>query len=285
MRMPLSFADIAGRKYGLDGLPQPFPGCTVVAFLRPGDEETGVGTDEKEGHVTRATAVAAARLFADALPDGSSSWFRFLPPETLHMTVFDLLCEKARGGGDEAVWAGAFPACVDGAQEQRFAPGVALATQADASLAMQERTEPILDTWSGGGESTSDSGSNGGRWAADVRLRVRTLSTAGFALKIVLEADGPDAEDALRSGLRDDLAVATGVRKPSHEHYAFHVTLAYQVVDVDANPASRAAVEDACTKAAASCQGRSIALDAPVFSIFDDMETVRPAARLRRLAS
>ncbi|WP_237153238.1 DUF1868 domain-containing protein [Oryzibacter oryziterrae] len=62
--------------------------------------------------------------------------------------------------------------------------------------------------------------------AAPLRMKVNGLTSWANGLVIGLEAEDQDEDGHLRA-LRDRLSTATGLRKPDHATYAFHMTLGY----------------------------------------------------------
>jgi len=118
-----------------------------------------------------------------------------LPPASFHMTAFDLVCEQVR-------------------EPARWSPHLPL----DAPLGQ-------VDAW--------------------LAERLRSLSpwpdepTVRFArfgpIRTTLHAVVVPADQATRDGLsafREAVAQITGVRHPNHDHYTFHVSLAYLLFEM-----------------------------------------------------
>ena len=118
-----------------------------------------------------------------------------LPPESFHMTAFDLVCEQVR---EPAKWTSELP--LDEPLEQ-----------ADAWMAEQLRPLRL--------------------WAADLTVRFERIGPIHTTLHAVVVPADAATRDAL-SAFREAAAEATGVRHPNHDHYAFHVSLAYLLYEM-----------------------------------------------------
>jgi len=113
-----------------------------------------------------------------------------MPPESFHMTVFDLHCLERN---DPAHWSSKLP------------HGVSLR---DADSFFCEAVSSVA-------------GPDG------IRMKCMGLGTDRF---FCLLLEPLDAGQAARLGAyRDALSEATGIRFPDHERYQFHVTLAYHL--------------------------------------------------------
>lgn len=118
--------------------------------------------------------------------------YSLLPLSSMHMTVIQLLCDQAR-------------------EPQRWSRKLSLdapLTETDAFFLATVPTVPQPDTF---------------------RMAYQRLwkGTAGISLRLE-PADEATAESIW--AYRNAIAAVTGVRFPDHDTYAFHISLAYQIV-------------------------------------------------------
>ena len=169
----------------------------------------------------------------------SSLRWTFLPPSSYHMTVIQLLSEAVR---EPVAWS------------SRLDLGCSLG-HADKFMAsaLSEMEPPTA-----------------------LEMRYRDITVRG-GMAINLDPATPETRVAL-TGYRDAVADATGVRRPDHDEYVFHVGLAYRVDRLTVDES----VDLAATLAAAHDMldtGDTFVLAAPELVFFDDMLEFRPGAR------
>lgn len=109
-----------------------------------------------------------------------------------------------------------------------------------------------------------------------IAMRATGLLSWTAGLVVALEPARPDVGIALRA-LRDRLAEATGLRKPGHEGYVFHITLAYWLSrpDDDAWRTEADEIGEAIRRTVGSFE-----LPAPDFCDFADMHAFVPRLSL-----
>lgn len=119
--------------------------------------------------------------------------YTMLPVSSFHMTVFSLIIHDSR---DPAYWPPALPLT---------------ATLEEADQFFIERVLPV-------------------RTPADFEMRFQTLGSDD-GLAIIIAPANSITYDALWS-YRQRLVEATGIRYPDHADYAFHISLAYKIVEL-----------------------------------------------------
>jgi len=164
-----------------------------------------------------------------------------LPPESLHMTVFDLLCHERRV---RARWSSRLPLdCPLEETDRRLAHW----------LEPVKRPGPLRMVFH-----------DLGPWETTLHVRLRP-------------ADAPTAA-ALRE-FREAVARATGVRHPDHDTYRFHVSLAYRLRPWDApTEAAASALGEEAHALLARALG-TLELPAPHLALFPHMHAF-PVVRL-----
>jgi hypothetical protein len=212
-------AHAVGHKFDRSGASLPFPGNSVVCPVDP-----------------------SSRLFQEAewvqrrcQQAGFTQAFTFLPPDSFHMTLFDLVCHEVR---EPARWSSELPLDVPLEQADAFMAG---------------RLERI-------------------QWPGPPRMSVTGLGALGgdHTLRLHLEPDG-DAEEAALHTFREAASQATGVRHPVHDRYGFHVSLAYPLVLFsEEQRAAYIRFEQEVTPRLRQRLGR-VQLGAPYLSLFENM--------------
>ena len=154
-----------------------------------------------------------------------------LPPSSWHMTVIQLVTDQMR---DPGAWSTQLPL--------------------DCPL---EQADRHMATALAGLDPPSH-----------LRMRCDRLRV-GNGVNISLEPATPDVASALEN-YRDAVASATGVRRPDHDTYVFHMGLAYRL---DALTAAEADNLEALTATAANILATSqlTTLGTPYLAFFDDM--------------
>jgi len=220
----VSFAALAGaapRFLGVrfDGAGRPLrcSGNTVLAHLGAGPAA--------EALIEARDRIAAA---------GGDAVLAFLPPASLHMTLFDGVLHDVRA---PARW------------PRELAPEAG-AEEADRFMMAALRAAPRPG-----------------------RFRLRPLGLGVNEAGMFLHLEGADAaEEARLRRFRDDLARLAGLaHRPDHDRYRFHVTLAYLIAPVPADLA--AILEAARMEAERALLARlgELRLGPPEACLFDDM--------------
>ena len=216
-----------GSKYHDDGRIMRFAGNTLIA------------------HVTQTSPLFAALVaMQDGLRSGSyADKFAFLPPSSLHMTVFEGVNDPER-------------------EPERWPKDLPL----DAPL--DTMTDAFLDRIHG--------------IAAPLPFRLTPValdcSPRGGSYLRLTGAD--EAEESKLRGFRDQLSKALNHSKPNHTGYVWHITLSYQIAWL--TEAQAAEFEQASTSLFADfvADWPEIVLDRCEFCVFDDMAWFRPLRRL-----
>jgi hypothetical protein len=160
--------------------------------------------------------------------------FTYLPTDSFHVTAFDLICDQVR---EAPHWSARLPL--------------------DTPLA---ETDRAIQGWLRDVEP----------WPDRLAMRFDRLGPVQTTLHAQLEPADPATADALAS-FRDRVAEATGVRHPTHDHYRFHVSLAYLLVDLE--PEEQRAWERFRARIDADLQRRfdGLTLPSPRLVFFDTM--------------
>ena len=179
-RQPLS---AVGTKFHPDGGVRSFPGMSLVSHLRP--------TVPQYQLLTTFQNEAKKQVFA--------SHFAFLPPESFHMTVFDLLCEQVRKPQN---WSSHLP----------------------LDVPFGEAEGRMIEWFSDQIPSQS------------VFMLFNTLRDYETTIKPYLMPG--DVETAIYlHDLREKVARLTGIRHPGHDVYRFHISTAYQLYALEPSEA------------------------------------------------
>jgi hypothetical protein len=215
------YTPTVAHKFHSDGTVKAFAGNSVIAFVNRHSPQFQ--------EITR-TQDRLRRLSFDQK-------LAFLPANSFHMTVIDLLCDQVR---DVAHWSTKLP------------PHVPIE---EATSFMKDRInelpgcEPFMMAY--------DS------------FEIRDVC--------VLNLRPVDkTSSAILSAYRDQVANVTGVRLPNHDSYRFHITLAYTVGELqDEEEREAAAVIDEIHSRLADSFG-SFEADQPMFCTFLDMAAFTP---------
>lgn len=176
-------AHAVGHKFDAAGAPLPFPGNTVIC---------PVAADS-------ALFAEGVRVQEACQEAGLAGQFAWLPPDSFHVTLFDLVCDRVR-------------------LPERWSRELPLdASIEEADAFMRERLATIP-------------------WPAPPRMTVTGLGELGgdHTLRLILEPDGQEQAAALGT-FREAAADASGVRHPVHDRYRFHMSLAYPLVILEAD--------------------------------------------------
>ena len=167
-----------GRKFHADGRVRTFAGNTIICFVPP------------DSHVFRLAEWVQMQVRSCTF----AHKFAFLPPDSFHMTVMELLCDETRNAER---WTSALPL--------------------DAPLAVTDdyfiKTVPTV--------------------APPAAIRMRFVETTRKSFTINLRPADAETAQALRT-YRDGVAAVTGVRAPDHDQYQFHISLAYRLIHLTA---------------------------------------------------
>lgn len=164
--------ELAG-KFRPDGTPKPFPGCSLACIL-----DSLMPQHALLGWVQQ---VARGEFFGSRL--------RFLPHETFHVTIFDLLCDQRRTA-------------------DRWSSKVPLSSPL-------HQAEALLSLWLDDVQPPRR-----------MRFRFGGLGPVQTRLQLLLDPADQATRRALAS-FRAAASEATGIRHERHDDYRCHVTLAY----------------------------------------------------------
>lgn len=167
---------VVGTKFNADGTVREFPGNTIACKLAPLSE-----------------AMAEFQWVREQLCICSAaSNLGFLPPSSLHMTVFELLCDQVRS---PSRWSQFLPLDLSLEEIDRFM---------DARFRCLRLPNAI-----------------------HVSYAAIELGTA-----IVARLEPSEADRKMLSQLRDNASMLTGIRFPDHDSYQLHVTMAYLLFEL-----------------------------------------------------
>ena len=172
--------------------------------------------------------------------------FGFLPPSSYHMTAIALIGEQRR----EAAW---WPSAVS-----LEAP---LNKVDEHFIATMQQVPPFQPP------------------------PMRVTGLAGWnATVITLEPVTENGKQALLD-YREAVATATGLRRPDHDGYHFHITFAYRIIELDSDAAAGfEAFRAAITPTLQQMMGE-FAPDPAELTFYDDMGRFAPAAERHTLVS
>jgi len=162
-----------------------------------------------------------------------SAKLALLPPASFHVTISDLVCEQRR---EPEVWS------------TRLALDAPLA---EIDRALGDLLAPV-------------------HLPAKIQMRVTGLAGPGVTLHATLEPAAESVEAELRT-LRDEISRRTGIEHPNHDRYAFHLSLAYRLAELD--PAEQRALDrfvagESARLVADACR---VVLPRPYLALFPDM--------------
>jgi hypothetical protein len=171
----------------------------------------------------------------------------FLPPESYHMTLIALVNDQRRDAG---WWPKALPLDAPLAQVDDYF--------IQAMSHLTPMTPPPMRA---------------------------TGMTGWLAAAIALETAEPEGRWAL-DGYRDAIAVNSQLRRPDHDGYQFHITVAYRIIEFDSEMA-KAEYEAFRLAIAPELQARIGAFtpEPPELTFYDDMGRFVPAAERHTLLS
>lgn len=173
--------------------------------------------------------------------------FAMLPPSSFHMTVFDLLCDDVRSPDK---WS------------SKLALDATL-IETDEFFINAIQHIPAPDNF---------------------RMTFQHLNLGTNGLSLYLKPID-DAMNQLIRGYRDQLADATGVRQPNHDAYAFHLSLAYRILQTtDEEEAQLIELADRINARLSDSFG-VFDTGQPTLTFFDDMFAFLPEHERMTLSS
>lgn len=175
--MSREYTKHVGTKFYADGKVRTFPGNSIICRL-------------EEHHELRQELAWVQQQFKN-LPFAYK--YGFLPPESFHMTVFELVCDQVR---KPEYWSKYLPL--------------------DAPL---EKTDVFFR------EQLSEL-----KFSTDFTMEFAELRVGG-GISVALVPDHKTKSEI--RAFRDELAHLTGIRQPNHAGYVFHITLAYNLILLD----------------------------------------------------
>jgi len=170
--MNIEYTAAVGTKFNKDGSLRPFPGNSIVCQL----DESSL----QHVLISALLVEMAGASFSDA--------FALLPPESLHMTLFDLICDEIRV---QANWSSLIPL--------------------DCSL---EEADKILN----GLQSQVEKPEN-------LRMSFHHFELEKTIGTVLVPAD--DESSVALYTYREELSKVTGIRHPNHDTYFYHISMAY----------------------------------------------------------
>ena len=163
-----------GTKYHADGTVRRFPGCSIVCRLSP--------LMPQYARLEWVQTYSRDEFFAKKLA--------YLPPDSFHMTVFDLVCDQRRVPEN---WSDSIP--LDTPLEE---------VEATICTALESLEFPTRR----------------------FNMKFGGLGPFHTTLHVLLDPADWATRKALAS-FREEISRVTGMRHPTHDDYRFHVSLAY----------------------------------------------------------
>lgn len=184
---------------------------------------------------------AGERLQAELQTLPYAHKFGLLPPSSFHMTVFSLICDHRRTPDQ---WSARLPLDAPLAEVDRF---------------FIQALAPV----------TPPSG-----------FRMVMTYLGGWGLSFRLSPADEGTYEALRA-YREQVSEATGVRYPDHNTYEFHMTLAYQLIALDAEEKADYAARRLAWGEKLRCEIGVFETGVPVLTFFEDMFAFTPERQRR----
>ena len=217
-----------GTKFRADGAVRRFPGCSIVCRLSP--------LMPQFARLEWVQAYSRDEFFAKKLA--------YLPPDSFHMTVFDLVCDQRRVPEN---WSDRIP--LDAPLDQ---------AEATITRALQSLDFPTR------------------------RFRMRFGGLGPFHTTLHLLLDPADwATRKALAGFREEISRVTGVRHPTHDGYRFHLSLAYLLRPLSPQDKSDFLSYTAEIEARLEAVFSTLRLGRPELVLFEDMyDFVEPPGRV-----
>jgi len=175
----IHYTPTVGRKFYEDGTVRHFPGNTIICFT------------DAEGQAYQDAVWVQEQLALQSY----CHKFTLLPPESLHMTVFQLLTDQTR---EPDRWSSHLTLDMPLVETDAFFIGA---------------TDRVLTP-------------------ENFQMVYSHLNLGANGLSLYIKPK--DDENAARiKTYRDRIATVTGVRFPDHDTYHFHISLAYKIINLD----------------------------------------------------
>ena len=175
----ISYTASVGTKFHPDGNVRTFPGNSIICFVGAQPE------------LFRELVWVQEQLRALSC----HGKLGFLPPDSFHMTVMELLCDQVR---EEKMWSSHLPLSIPFAETDRF-------------LKVRVSQVPAPPGF---------------------RMRYDRISLEDVATIYMMPADHACSQALIN--YRDRLSEVIGIRFPDHDEYRFHITLAYKLIAFNA---------------------------------------------------
>lgn len=223
----LEYTPSVGTKFHADGAVRRFPGCSIVCRLSP--------LMPQFARLEWVQAYSRDEFFAKKLA--------FLPPDSFHMTVFDLICDQRRVPEN---WSEMIP--LDAPLNE---------VESTITLALESLEFP----------------------RRRLRMRFGGLGPFHTTLHVLLDPADWATRKAL-AGLREEISRVTGVRHPTHDGYRFHVSLAYLLQPLSTQDKSDFLSYTAEIESRLEAVFSTLRLGQPELVLFEDMhDFVEPPRR------
>jgi hypothetical protein len=226
----IRYTPAVGSKFHQDGSVRTFPGNTIICAVDP----------QRQVDVYREVLWAQNTLRAMACSDK----FAFLPPESFHMTVMELLCDQVRTTSN---WS----------------------DQLSLNAPLDETDRFFMDTVVTVPAPTA------------IRMRYSHMRKPGL---IALEPADQETVAALAE-FRDGIAQVTGLRFPNHDSYGYHISLVYNLVELDEFDQTEVTLTFERINERLTKTFGNFGPDAPELVFFDNMFRFVPASQRHTLTT
>lgn len=174
----IQYSTAVGEKFYKDGSIRYYPGITTVCHIRP------------EQH-PQYQMLVDIHSRAQQLPFAHKRGF--LPPSSLHMTVFDMLCEERRGAEN---WTG-----FDESRQEHIVRLVWLFKDKLKELSQYKKFVMVYNY-------------------------LECIADDGLTLRVVPK---DEEYNKLIRGFRDEFADVMKIKHPKHDEYSFHISMNYPI--------------------------------------------------------
>lgn len=205
-----------GMKFHEDGSFKSYPGATIISKIKI--------------HSIESSIINECQTVLKQLP--FSNKFAFLPQDSFHMTVFELVNDRIR-------------------EQEKWSKLLALDTPMD-------QVDQLLTE----------------KFAAlkkpdKIKMKIDGILTKSV-IAISLQPYSQEQERVLHQ-FRENASEMTGVRKPGHDNYKFHITLAYKLIHLTEQEEQHLTNETANLCKHLNEKMPSIELDSPELTFYHDM--------------
>lgn len=229
--MSVRFTGEVGYKFHADGSVRAFPGNTIICFV------------DRQQHAQVFQACVWAQDQLKQMQCASA--LAFLPPDSFHMTVIQLICDQVR-------------------RPQKWSSFLSLeAPLLETDQFFIERVKQV---------------------PAPSSLRMKYESVRETTVGLELAAADSATAEALQT-YRDQIAEKTGVRFPDHDTYKFHISLAYRVLQLSAEQEEEIHATFARIDTHLKKSFGIFETNAPQLVFFDDMFKFVPESERHQLVS